>query len=72
MKAFTVFEISSPCPFCGNDEWEQENDVMTWAEDIPKWWRVQCPECYASGPEKDYAHEAVNAWNQRVAAIEGP
>lgn len=51
-----------PCPFCGGDA-----EILPTGTTEPRWFTVQCKECFAEPPE-DMAtkEEIVMYWNKRV------
>lgn len=51
-----------PCPFCGAEAQEPEEDDRT-----ADGWSVQCEDCLATGPIEDDEEEACRAWNERAA-----
>ena len=52
-----------PCPFCGdNMPFVKEYDSLRPGEHF---WRVNCQECWAIGPEGDSSAEAIERWNER-------
>ena len=49
----------NPCPFCGNDDpqWEDNEEELL---------RLCCPECGAAGPLADTHQDAAELWNHRT------
>ena len=51
-----------PCPFCGSEN----IDCFIIYNDIYKELHaVECIDCEARGPIRDYEHKAISNWNQR-------
>jgi Lar family restriction alleviation protein len=50
-----------PCPFCGADAQEPEDDDRT-----SDGYSVACEDCLATGPIEDSHEAAAAAWNRRA------
>lgn len=50
-----------PCPFCGSDKIEYNNDVGPNDESFWEW--IECTECGAKCPDAE-------TWNRRTDAVE--
>ena len=52
-----------PCPFCGyHMPFAKKYEALQPGESF---WRVNCEECWAIGPEGDSSAEAIDLWNER-------
>ena len=52
-----------PCPFCGcHMPFAKKYDSLRLGEHF---WRVNCMDCWAIGPEGDSSAEAIDLWNKR-------
>jgi len=51
--------MKKPCPFCGS------NSVSLEQGSTFRWRRIECPDCYAIGPEARTDAQALEEWNTR-------
>ena len=59
----------SPCRFCGEKIEVAVQDVTEAWWDCSAQYAVCCGECFAQGPRKDTAAQALAAWNEEVEAM---